>query len=163
HDHRPEREAVRANRGDAERLDAGVKDRPAGRYVVRGGAAGGGDDDTVADEPDPALAVGAYLQLDHVKRRAGGDDRVVQRRGAPAGAGDDLPRVRKVAGVGRADHERLEDQARADRKRAGDEGVEVVAEAFGGETGEETEAPEVDTGQGDRASMQSPRRRQQGA
>ena len=49
HHHRAKRQAVRADRRDAERLDVGADDRPARRDVVGGRPAGGRDDHAVAE------------------------------------------------------------------------------------------------------------------
>ena len=128
--HRPVRERVRGDGIQHERVHAGMDNRAAGREVVGGRPRRRRDDDAVGVEPGDEFAADADGELHHPGQRPARHRHVVQHEvlgSRLAGAFDD----------------RSQHQARLDRRRAGQRGLERRVQLVVGDLRHEPEAAEV--------------------
>lgn len=99
--------------------------------------------------------VGGDFEFDHVKRRAGGDDGVVEGGGDEAALLGDMIGIAEAARDSGGEDGCFERGAGADGELEGEEVVEVLVELFWGEAGEEAEAAEVDAEEGNLPASQA--------
>jgi hypothetical protein len=124
-------QCVRANRGDDESLNGGMKNRPAGGKRVGGRAGGSGDDQAVGAVTADEITVDVEFEFDHAGERTFVDDGVVED-------------VLLVDGRAIAKELDQEHDAFADGRTTGQGFFESRIEFVNGETGEKAEAAHVD-------------------